>query len=97
MWFGFFLSSRRLKGGIIEPHPTENALIINYTLEATVFNEPGDAMLEKSKVRIRMSVAFGYLLFRDDVFLVFVLIGVKKAHLRKSCLRLFQMVMHHTY
>ncbi|XP_055301078.1 kinesin-associated protein 3 [Sitodiplosis mosellana] len=40
---------KRLKGGSIEPHPTENALIINYTLEATVFNEPGDAMLEKSK------------------------------------------------
>lgn len=39
-----------MKGGSIEPHPTENALIINYTLEATVFNEPGDAMLEKSKV-----------------------------------------------
>lgn len=48
-WFRFF---RRLKGGTIEPHPSENALIINYTLEATVFNEPGDAMLEKSKVYI---------------------------------------------
>ncbi|XP_031627665.1 kinesin-associated protein 3 isoform X1 [Contarinia nasturtii] len=40
---------KRLKGGSIEPHPSENAIIINYTLEATVFNEPGDAMLEKSK------------------------------------------------
>lgn len=46
----FFFTFRRLKGGSIEPHPTENALIINYTLEATVFSEPGDPMIEKSKV-----------------------------------------------
>lgn len=57
IFFSFFsFNSRRLKGGSIEPHPTENAIIINYTLEATVFNEPGDAMLEKSKVFLYLSL-----------------------------------------
>lgn len=45
---------RRLKGGTIEPHPTENALIFNYKVEATVFGEPGDPMLEESKVCSRI-------------------------------------------
>lgn len=63
LWLVFFC--RRLKGGSIEPHPTENALIINYTLEATVFNEPGDAMLEKSKVlwRILRVIFFSRLIY----------------------------------
>lgn len=41
---------RRWKGGTIEPHPTEKALIVNYKLEAAVFGEPGDPMLEDRKV-----------------------------------------------
>lgn len=42
---------RRWKGGTIEPHPTENALIVNYKLEAAVFSEqPNDPMLEQKKV-----------------------------------------------
>lgn len=69
----FFWCFRRLKGGSIEPHPSENALIINYTLEATVFNEPGDAMLEKSKVFIYM-LCMTYLCFA--VSSMFVFIGV---------------------
>lgn len=47
---------RRLKGGTIEPHPTENALIFNYKVEATVFGEPGDPMLEESKVFVAVVV-----------------------------------------
>ncbi|KAJ6599380.1 Kinesin-associated protein 3, partial [Pseudolycoriella hygida] len=39
---------KRSKGGSIEPHPTEKAIILNYTLEAKVFGEPGDPMLEDS-------------------------------------------------
>ncbi|EAT46662.1 AAEL002152-PA [Aedes aegypti] len=40
---------KRWKGGTIEPHPTEKALIVNYKLEAAVFGEPGDPMLEDRK------------------------------------------------
>lgn len=43
---------RRLKAGSIEPHPSEKAIILNYKLEATVFGDPGDPMLEESKVRV---------------------------------------------
>ena len=44
---------RRWRGGSIEPHPTEKALIVNYKLEAAVFGEPGDPMLEEKKVIIQ--------------------------------------------
>lgn len=43
-------NNRRWKGGTIEPHPTEKALIVNYKLEAAVFSEPDDPMLEQKKV-----------------------------------------------
>lgn len=43
---------RRLKAGSIEPHPSEKAIILNYKLEATVFGDPGDPMLEESKVSV---------------------------------------------
>lgn len=42
---------RRWKGGSIEPHPTDKALIVNYQLEATVFGEPNNPMIEEKKVR----------------------------------------------
>lgn len=42
--------SRRWKGGLIEPHPTEKALIVNYKLQAAIFNEPGDPVAEDKKV-----------------------------------------------
>lgn len=42
--------SRRWKGGCIEPHPTDKALIVNYQLEATVFGEPNNPMIEEKKV-----------------------------------------------
>lgn len=41
---------RRWKGGSIEPHPTDKALIVNYQLEATVFGEPNNPMIEEKKV-----------------------------------------------
>lgn len=41
---------RRWKGGSIEPHPTDKALIVNYQLEATVFGDPNNPMLEEKKV-----------------------------------------------
>lgn len=37
-------------GGTIEPHPTAKALVLSYKLEAQVFNEPGQTMVEESKV-----------------------------------------------
>lgn len=43
---------RRWKGGCIEPHPTDKALIVNYQLEATVFGEPNNPMIEEKKVLI---------------------------------------------
>ncbi|XP_075158382.1 kinesin associated protein 3 isoform X3 [Haematobia irritans] len=40
---------KRWKGGSIEPHPTDKALIVNYQLEATVFGDPNNPMLEEKK------------------------------------------------
>nr|NP_001096950.2 kinesin associated protein 3, isoform H [Drosophila melanogaster]ABW09390.2 kinesin associated protein 3, isoform H [Drosophila melanogaster] len=40
---------KRWKGGSIEPHPTDKALIVNYQLEATVFGEPNNPMIEEKK------------------------------------------------
>uniref|UniRef100_A0A1A9WCC8 Uncharacterized protein n=1 Tax=Glossina brevipalpis TaxID=37001 RepID=A0A1A9WCC8_9MUSC len=42
---------RRWKGGSIEPHPTDKALIVNYQLEATVFGDPNNPMLGEKKTR----------------------------------------------
>ena len=36
---------RKVKGGSIDVHPTEKALIVNYELEATILGEMGDPML----------------------------------------------------
>lgn len=56
--FPFRLKIRRLKGGTLEPHPTENAIILNYTVEATVFGDPGDKMVEESKVSLALKTLF---------------------------------------
>ncbi|XP_032289317.1 kinesin-associated protein 3 isoform X2 [Drosophila virilis] len=40
---------KRWKGGCIEPHPTDMALIVNYQLEATVFGKPNNPMIEEKK------------------------------------------------
>ena len=45
---------RRVKGRSIDVHPTENAIVVHYELEATIIDGVGDAMLgerqEKQKV-----------------------------------------------
>lgn len=43
---------RRWKGGQIEPHPTDKALIVNYQLEAAVFGEPNNPMVEEKRVSL---------------------------------------------
>lgn len=40
---------RRWKASSVEPHQTEKALIVNYKLEAAVFAEPDNPMLEEKK------------------------------------------------
>lgn len=40
---------RKVKGGSIDVHPTEKALIVNYELEATILGEMGDPMLGERK------------------------------------------------
>ncbi|XP_017869033.1 PREDICTED: kinesin-associated protein 3, partial [Drosophila arizonae] len=44
-----FIYYRRWKGGCIEPHPTDKALIVNYELEATVYGKPDNPMVEEKK------------------------------------------------
>lgn len=43
---------RRFKGGMIEPHPTESSIIVNYKLEAAVYGDKdiSDPMLADKKV-----------------------------------------------
>ncbi len=45
----FFFSFRKVKGGSIDVHPTEKALVVNYELEATILGEMGDPMLGERK------------------------------------------------
>nr|XP_034300239.1 kinesin-associated protein 3 isoform X1 [Crassostrea gigas] len=40
---------RKVKGGNIDVHPTEKALVVNYELEATILGELGDPMLREWK------------------------------------------------
>ncbi|XP_069120818.1 kinesin-associated protein 3-like isoform X1 [Argopecten irradians] len=40
---------RKVKGGTIDIHPTEKALVVNYELEATILGELGDPMLGERK------------------------------------------------
>lgn len=40
---------RKVKGGAIDVHPTELALIVNYEVEATILGELGDPMLGEKK------------------------------------------------
>ncbi|CAH1786263.1 unnamed protein product [Owenia fusiformis] len=40
---------RQVKGGSIDVHPTEKALVVNYELEATILGEMGDPMLGERK------------------------------------------------
>ncbi|PVD22006.1 hypothetical protein C0Q70_17809 [Pomacea canaliculata] len=51
MIFVYYVSpcSRKVKGGSIDVHPTEKALVVNYELEATILGEMGDPMLGERK------------------------------------------------
>ncbi|PAA50977.1 hypothetical protein BOX15_Mlig016361g2 [Macrostomum lignano] len=40
---------RKVRGGNIDVHPTEKALVVNYELEATILSEEGNPMLEDKK------------------------------------------------
>ena len=40
---------RRVKGGSIDAHPTEKAIIVNYELEAVILGEMGEPMLGERK------------------------------------------------
>ena len=40
---------RRVKGGSIDVHPTDKAIVVNYELEATILGELGDPMLGEKK------------------------------------------------
>lgn len=47
-------SFRRTKGGAIDVHPTEKALIVNYEVEATILGEFGNPMVGERKESQRM-------------------------------------------
>ena len=40
---------RKVKGGSIDVHPTEKAIVVNYEVEATILGEMGDPMLGERK------------------------------------------------
>ncbi|KAK3087402.1 hypothetical protein FSP39_005444 [Pinctada imbricata] len=44
-----FSGKGKVKGGSIDVHPTEKALVVNYELEATILGELGDPMLREWK------------------------------------------------
>ena len=48
-----------MKGGSIDVHPTEKALVVNYELEATILGEMGDPMLGERKECQKMYVHAG--------------------------------------
>ena len=43
------LSARKVKGGTIDVHPTQNALVVHYELEAMILGEMGDPMMGERK------------------------------------------------
>lgn len=45
----FFILLRRVKGGSIDAHPTEKAIVVNYELEAVILGEMGEPMLGERK------------------------------------------------
>ncbi|NXK64655.1 KIFA3 protein, partial [Sylvietta virens] len=45
----FSLYNRKVKGGNIDVHPSEKALIVHYEVEATILGEMGDPMLGERK------------------------------------------------
>lgn len=45
----FIIHCRKVKGGNIDVHPSEKALIVQYEVEATILGEMGDPMLGERK------------------------------------------------
>jgi hypothetical protein len=52
-----------VKGGNIDVHPVEKALVVNYELEATILGEQGDPMLGERKECQKMLVTHFSLIF----------------------------------
>ena len=50
--------NRRIRGGQIDVHPTEKALIVNYSIEATVLDEFQNTMIGDKKDAQKMYVVF---------------------------------------
>ena len=46
---GISILFRRVKGGSIDAHPTEKAIVVNYELEAVILGEMGEPMLGERK------------------------------------------------
>lgn len=46
--------NRRIKGGSIDAHPTEKALIVHYEVEATILGEFGNPMIGEKKESQKM-------------------------------------------
>ena len=40
---------RKVKGGTIDVHPNQNALVVNYELEAVILGEMGEPMMGERK------------------------------------------------
>ena len=47
---------RKVKGGSIDVHPTEKAIVVNYEVEATILGELGDPMLGERKESQKVGV-----------------------------------------
>ncbi len=53
-----FSCARRIKGGAIDAHPTDKALIVHYEVEATILGELGNPMVGERKESQKMYVDF---------------------------------------
>lgn len=49
-----FILHRKVKGGSLDVHPTEKALIVQYEVEATIMGEIGGPMLGERKACQKM-------------------------------------------
>ena len=54
-WNAYFqISFSKVKGGNIDVHPSEKAIVVNYEVEATILGELGDPMLGEKKLSQKM-------------------------------------------
>lgn len=52
--YSMFMILRKVKGGSLDVHPTEKALIVQYEVEATIMGEMGGPMLGERKACQKM-------------------------------------------